>query len=153
MPTKLPPADWPRLSTSLFYQDASAAIDWLCRAFGFEVRLRIEGDAGRVIHSELTYGDALIMVGEEGSPDDDRPWRRSMKSPRSVGACTQSIMLYVDDADTHCAHARSHGAVIVDDPATHDYGAEHWTDRSYGVLDLEGHMWWISQRIATADRP
>jgi uncharacterized glyoxalase superfamily protein PhnB len=33
------PAGWPRLSSSIFYQDAAAAIDWLCRAFGFEVRL------------------------------------------------------------------------------------------------------------------
>ena len=61
---KQPPAGWPRISSSLFYDDAAAAIDWLVRAFDFRLRLRIEGEGGRIEHSELTYGDGLIMVGE-----------------------------------------------------------------------------------------
>jgi uncharacterized glyoxalase superfamily protein PhnB len=24
---------------------------------------------------------------------------------------------------------------------------EYWADRSYGALDPEGHMWWITQRM------
>src|SRR5262245_41290233 len=34
-----PPAGWPRVSPALFYDDADAAIAWLCKTFGFEVRL------------------------------------------------------------------------------------------------------------------
>lgn len=147
MPGNPPPAGWPRLSSALFYQNAGAAIDWLCRVFGFEVRLRIDAAGGRVIHSELTYGEALIMVCEEGTAEDARPWRDAMKSPRSLGGCTQSIMLYVDDADAHCAQARAQGAEIVDEPQVHDYGPEHWADRSYAARDCEGHLWWISQRL------
>ena len=30
---KPPPAGWPRISSSLFYDDAAAAIDWLERTF------------------------------------------------------------------------------------------------------------------------
>lgn len=151
MPKIPPPADWPRMSSSIFYQDASAAIDWLCRAFGFEVRLKIEGDDGRIVHSELAYGDGLIMVGQEGTSNEERVWRQAMKSPKSLGGtCTQSIMFYVDDAEAHCAQARSCGAEIIDELSTHDYGAEYWIDRSYGALDPEGHMWWITQRIQTA---
>jgi uncharacterized glyoxalase superfamily protein PhnB len=141
------PSDWPRLSSSVFYQDAAAAIDWLCDAFGFEVRLKVEGDNGRIEHSELTYGEGLIMVGQE-SPASDRLWKRSMRSPKSLdGACTQSIMFFVDDAEAHCAHARARGAHIVEEPATHDYGEDYWTDRSYGARDPEGHVWWITQRL------
>ncbi len=141
------PSDWPRFSSAVIYQDAAAAIDWLCNAFGFEVRLRIEGDNGRIEHSELTYGEGLIMVGQE-SPDAPRRWKSTLRSPKSLnGAATQSIMFFVDDADAHCAHARLHGAHIVEDPATHDYGEDHWSDRSYGALDPEGHLWWITQRL------
>ncbi len=141
------PSDWPRFSSSIFYQDAAAAIDWLCDAFGFAVRLRIEGENGRIEHSELTYGEGLLMVGQE-SPESDRPWKRDMQSPKSLkGASTQSIMFFVDDADAHCARARARGAVIVEEPQTHDYGAEYWSDRSYGARDPEGHMWWITQRL------
>jgi len=100
------PSDWPRLSSSVFYQDAAAAIDWLCDAFGFKVRFKVEGDYGRIEHSELTYGEGLIMVGQE-NPDSERLWKRSMRSPKSLdGAGTQSIMFFVDDAQAHCAYAR-----------------------------------------------
>jgi uncharacterized glyoxalase superfamily protein PhnB len=144
------PSDWPRLSSSVFYQDAAAAIDWLCDAFGFEVRLKVEGDNGRIEHSELTYGEGLIMVGQE-SPESERLWKRSMRSPKSLGgAGTQSIMFFVDDAEAHCAHARARGAHIVEEPTTHDYGEDYWTDRSYGACDPEGHLWWITQRLRSS---
>jgi len=145
-PSKPSPSDWPRCTCSIFYRDAAAAIDWLCDAFGFEVRIKVEGEGGRVEHSELTYGEAVVMVSQErtGQPG----WKGAMRSPASLdGANTQSIMLYVDDAAAHCAQARARGARIVDGPALHDYGAEYWTDRSYGALDPEGHLWWIAERV------
>jgi uncharacterized glyoxalase superfamily protein PhnB len=141
------PPDWPRLSSAVTYQDAAAAIDWLCKAFGFEVRIKIEGEGGRIEHSELTYGEALLMVAQE-SPQADRAWKREMRSPKSLGGkTTQSIMLYVDEVDAHCARARAAGARIVDEPETHDYGADHWSDRGYCALDPEGHIWWIAERL------
>ena len=56
-------------------------------------------------------------------------------------------MVYVDDVDAHCAHARSRGATVVEEPAEHDYGEGHWVDRSYGATDPEGHLWWFTQRL------
>ena len=141
------PSGWPRLSTALYYDDAAKAIDWLCNAFGFEVRLKVEGEAGRIEHSELTFGEALIMVAQSGGRPN-RPLLPPGASPLSIGgANTQNIMLFVDNVDEHCAHARKAGARIVDEPSLHDYGADYWTDKSYGALDLEGHMWWFTQRI------
>lgn len=141
------PSDWPRITSALTYRDAPAAIDFLCKAFGFTVRLRVDGDAGRVEHCELDYGDGLLMLSSE-KPDAARPWQRKLRSPASLDGCgTQSLMVYVADADAHCAHARAQGAVIIDEPSTHDYGDDYWADRSYGAMDPEGHMWWISQRL------
>ena len=140
------PKGWPRLSTSVFYDDAAAAIDWLCRAFDFEVRLRVEGKDSRIEHSELTYGEGLVMVGQTNRAD--RPTRQHLASPRSLGgANTQSIMLFVDDVDAHYAQARAAGAIIFEEPAVHDYGADYWADRSYGAIDPEGHRWWFTQRL------
>ena len=142
---KPPPAGWPRLSSSAYYQDANRMIDWLCDAFGFELRLKVEGDDGRIEHSELTYGEAVLMVGSERR---DTRWGIHMLSPKSLDhANTQGQMLYVDDVDAHCEQARKAGARIVDEPAVHDYGEDYWADRSYGALDPEGHMWWFSQRL------
>lgn len=141
------PKGWPRLSPAVFYDDAATAIDWLCRAFGFDVRLKVEGDNGRIEHSELVYGEGLIMVGQAG-PNARRPGVTFPTSPKSVGgANTQSLMLYVDDVEAHCSRARAAGATIFAEPEVHDYGADHWSDRSYGAVDPEGHHWWFTQRL------
>lgn len=138
------PPGWPRISSSLYYVEAIAAIDWLCKAFGFEVQLKIEGEGGRLEHSELRYGDGLIMVGSADKPTQS-PLRRS---PKQIdGFNTQNMMVYVDDIEAHCKQARDAGASILKEPTTTDYGEEYWTDRSYEAQDLEGHRWWFSQRL------
>ncbi|APR83369.1 Glyoxalase family protein [Minicystis rosea] len=137
------PPGWPRISTALYYERASEAIDWLCRAFGFELQMKVEGDGGRIEHSELTFGGGLIMVGE--STRERFPYRRS---PTQVdGINTQNMMVYVDDVEAHCRRAREAGATIVTEPETHDYGEEHWTDRGYECVDIGGHHWWFYQRL------
>jgi uncharacterized glyoxalase superfamily protein PhnB len=142
------PDNFPRLTSAIVYRDAAAAIDWLCKAFGFELRLKVEGDDGQIIHSELTYGDGVIMVAQERTEAPNHPWQTSIVSPKSLGGkTTQSLMLYVDDADAHCAHARANGAQIATEPATSDYGDDYWSDRGYCAIDPEGHIWWITQRL------
>lgn len=144
---KKTPPGWPRIASAVFYDDAAGAIDWLCDAFGFRVRMKVEGPGGRIEHSELELGDGLIMVGQTGG-ERGGTWRRSPKA--QDGACTQSLMAFVDDADAHCAHARAAGATITTEPATSDYGAEHWVDRGYEAIDREGHHWWFVQRVSTS---
>jgi uncharacterized glyoxalase superfamily protein PhnB len=136
-----PPQGWPRISVGLFYEDAAKAIDWLGRAFGFEVRLKVEGENGKILHSELVFGDGVVMVGDSKKVAHRR-------SPRSVGGVnTQSLMVYVDDVEAHCARARAAGASISIEPQTTDYGEEFWEDRSYEAEDLEGHRWFFAQRL------
>lgn len=144
------PAGWPRISSGLYYREPRQMIDWLCRAFGFELKLLHE-EGGQVVHSELTYGDGLIMVGGERA-GAERRFETDMRSPLGAGCNTQGLMLYVDDVDAHCARARARaaGATIVDGPTLHDYGPEYWADRSYGAKDPEGHLWWFSERVRNA---
>jgi uncharacterized glyoxalase superfamily protein PhnB len=61
-------------------------IDWLCDAFAFELRLKVEGDDGRIEHSEITFGEAVVMVGSERK---GTRWGVNMLSPKSVDANTQ----------------------------------------------------------------
>lgn len=137
------PPGWPRLSTAIFYEEAAKAIDWLGRAFGFELQLKVDGDDGHIVHSELRFGEALVMVADAAL--GRRPWG---KSPRSLeGANTQSLHIYVDDVEAHCERARAEGAQVVTEPKTTDYGEDYWSDRSYEAVDPEGHHWWFSQRL------
>lgn len=144
---KAPPQGWPRIASSLFYEDANAAIAWLVRAFGFTVQLKVDGPDGRVLHSQLRYGDGLIMVGE-GSRERSERFGLPLSSPKACGGVnTQMLMLYVDDAQAHCEQARASGARIVHEPAVQDYGPEYWADRCYGALDPDGHLWWFCERV------
>lgn len=139
------PPGWPRISSSLYYDKASRAIDWLCDAFGFEVRLKVEGDGGRIEHSELLFGDGLVMVADVEGKTGKFP---HIASPSQVeGRNTQNLMAYVDDVEAHCARARAAGAAIVTEPKTTDYGEDYWTDRSYECVDPGGHHWWFCQRL------
>ena len=144
---KPPPFGWPRISSAIFYDEPAKAIDWLCRAFGFEVRLKVEGPDGRIEHSELVLAEGLIMVGAAGGRSD-RPVPLPSRSPRSLGgANTQALFIYVDDVDAHCEKARAAGAKIVEEPTTMDYGEEYWSDRTYRAADPEGHQWWFCRRV------
>jgi uncharacterized glyoxalase superfamily protein PhnB len=135
------PKNWTRISSALFYEDPAAAIDWLCRAFGFEVRIRVDGEDGSVVHSELVFGEGLIMVGGLRA-------EQPRASPRSIGgANTQSLQIYVDDVPAHCARARAAGARIFQEPKVSDYGEEYWADMAYGAEDPEGHRFWFAQRL------
>jgi uncharacterized glyoxalase superfamily protein PhnB len=120
------------LSSALSYRDAKAAYRWLEAAFGFEPLFVILDADGNLAHSEMTYGDSVVMVGNE--------WSEDHKSPQSIGGKnTQSVHVQLaegEDIDAHCAHARGAGAQILQEPETQFYG-----DRSYRAKDLEGHIW------------
>jgi uncharacterized glyoxalase superfamily protein PhnB len=144
------PPGWPRISSALYYTDAGSAIDWLCHAFGFEIRLKIEGADGSIDHSELAFGGGLLMVGEDR--DETRakfPYRRAPAN--AGGANTQNLMVYVDDIEAHCARARAAGAKIIKEPETTDYGEDYWTDRGYECADPGGHHWWFYQRLRSPE--
>ena len=117
------PPGWPQIASALFYQDTPRALDWLQEAFGFDLSLKVEGDEGEIIHSELTFGSGVVMVAAEKSKaHPESTWRRS---PLSIeGGNTQSVMVYVDDVDAHSEKARAAGARILSEPKNTDYGDE-----------------------------
>jgi uncharacterized glyoxalase superfamily protein PhnB len=121
--------------SSLRYQDAPKAIDWLCRAFGFERRLVVPGEGDTIAHAQLTFGRGMIMLGSSGAHGD--VFDELVKAPGELGGVgTQSVYVIVDDADAHLARARAAGAEIVLDIEDKDYGG-----RGYSCRDLEGHVW------------
>ena len=45
------------------YKEASAAIQWLCEAFGLEKHLVVLGERDEIAHAQLKFGNGMIMVG------------------------------------------------------------------------------------------
>ncbi|HEY0193631.1 MAG TPA: VOC family protein, partial [Kofleriaceae bacterium] len=138
------PKGWPRISQATFYPDAAKAIDFLRDAFGFEVRLVVNGEGGGVEHSELTVPGGVVMVADSG-----RQSKPSHRAPAELGGNTQNMFIYVDDIEAHCQRARAAGAEITKEPTVSDYGEDYWADRGYECVDPGGHRWWFAQRTHT----
>jgi uncharacterized glyoxalase superfamily protein PhnB len=126
------------LSSAVCYVDAKAAFRWLEQAFGFEPLFVILDDKENIAHSEMSYGNSVVMVGNE--------WSADHKSPKSIGGKnTQTVHVQLDkgeDIDAHCEHARKAGAEILAEPDTQFYG-----DRTYRARDPEGHIWTFAVTI------
>ncbi|HUO89335.1 MAG TPA: VOC family protein [Rhizomicrobium sp.] len=121
---------------SVNYQDDHAALEWLQKAFGFEPSLIVTDDGGKIVHAEMKFEGAEVMIARE--------WSDITRSPKSLGGKnTQQIHVQIaSDIDAHCARARAAGATIVAEPADQFYG-----DRTYRALDPEGHLWTFGQQI------
>jgi len=116
---------------SLSYDDAPAAIEWLCRAFGFTQRLVVPGPDGAVRHSELSLGDGVVMVSS-ARPEEGR------LSPRAVGGVSSALSVRVEDPDAHFRRASDAGAEVVTELKDEDFGS-----RGYMARDPEGHLWYF----------
>ena len=99
---------------ALQYQDAPAAIDFLCKAFGFEKKAVYEGEGGSIAHAELTLGNGMVMLGSAKETD----YGKLLVRPRQVGGVTMSTYCIVADPDAHFARAKAAGAEITRAPET-----------------------------------
>ena len=113
----------------LVYPDVRAAVAWLEAAFGFEERVRI-GDTHR---AQMGVGeDGAVVVADVGA---------ERVTPDGRGE-THLIKVRVVDVDAAFARAREHGARVVEDLRTWEYG-----ERSGVVEDLAGHRWELTQTL------
>ncbi len=124
-----PPAGIQRVIPYILYADAAAALEFLCKAYGFEERMRMPGPDGKIMHAEVGYQGNSVMLGT------------AMKdlghaSPRELPARHGMIVCYVDDVDAHYARAKAAGAKIMAEPEDQFFG-----DRTYRTAEPEGHEW------------
>lgn len=106
----------------LRYPDPAAAADWLGKAFGFTVRLRIANH-----RIQMKAGDGCFTIAE----GDVKPNN------------SQSVQVRIENAHAHCEHARQNGATILTEPTDHRYG-----ERQYNAQDFYGHRWDFTETIA-----
>lgn len=113
----------------LVYADLEAAYDELRDVFGLGPGELTRDPQGRAVHGELLAGDGLVWLHPETE-------QYGLASPRTVGAATATMAVFVDDVDEHHRRARAKGAEIVYGPLDQPYGY-----REYSARDSEGHLW------------
>ena len=109
----------------LGYPDVGEAVEWLCSAFGFTLRLRIANH-----RAQLNVGEGAVVVTQQHSSKD----------------VAHAVMVRVEDVNRHHERAKQRGARILGAPTDHPYG-----ERQYTVQDPGGHHWTFSQSIADVD--
>lgn len=119
----------------LRYRDAPAAIEWLCKVFGFEKHLVVPHQDGSVAHAQLSFGNGMIMLASVSKTN--MTFDNLMKQPDELGgAQTQTTYVVVLDVDAMYANAKAAGAKIATEIKDKDYGG-----RDFSCYDLEGHLW------------
>lgn len=120
----------------LSYDDAPAALEFLCKAFGFEELYRLEMPDGRIGHAELALaGTTAVMLASAYS-------EMGLASPLTLPAVHSQVQCTVDDVDAHFERAKAAGATVVAAPEDQFYG-----DRIYRAVDPEGHRWIFSTHV------
>lgn len=120
----------PNIFPVLRYRDASAAVDFLATAFGFERRMVTPGPDGTIVHAELGLGPGTIMLGPAGGAET------SGELPSETRAVAQGPYVYVADVEAHHARAKAAGAEIAQALYDTDYNS-----REYAARDPEGLVW------------
>lgn len=120
-----------KLLPYLFYDDLAKAMPWLCDAFGFQERFRLELPNRMIAHAEIEIEGCVVMLGNVGARNAQRP-----------ATVRSSLYMFVTDIEAHCVRARAKGAEIVTPPTDQPFG-----DRLYLALDLEGHEWYFAQHM------
>ncbi len=128
-----PPKDTPYVSPYLLVDDVDEQVDWVIDVLGFADQGRAKGPDGKTMHAAVRAGDGLIMMGSPG---------KTYQTPKQLGGTTSMIYVYVDDVDGAFARAKDKGADIVEEIADQFYG-----DRTFGVRDPQGHLWWVAQHV------
>jgi uncharacterized glyoxalase superfamily protein PhnB len=136
-----------RLVPFLGYEDAAAAIDWLCAAFGAteNAEERRSGTDGTIWHAELDLESSTIYLSTPADYVGSRKHRESCEIERRMHDnpwVIDGLWVEVEDVDAHRARAEENGATIVRDLDEPGIGY-----RIYTAEDLEGHRWMFGQRL------
>jgi len=131
------PEGYPQLSPYLVVDDASAAIDFYCKALGGTEIVRMPMPDGKVGHAEIKIGSAVVMLSDE-HPD------MGANSPKTVGGTPVTLALYVDDVDKVYTQAIEAGATPIGEGGVSD---QFYGDRVGQFSDPFGHKWHLATHI------
>ena len=130
------PRGYRTATTCLTVFDVDAAIAFYQAAFGAELLTRQSGaDDAVAIHATIKIGNSIIALNLE-SP------QQGILSPRSLGACTGQVHLYVYDVDLSWERALEAGAQVVV-PLYYAY----WGDRTGTLIDGNGYYWSLASKV------
>jgi PhnB protein len=129
------PADRQGATPYLIITNAAKALEFYQQAFGATVLERMATPDGKVMHAEITIGEARVMLADECPEYDAR-------SPQTIGGSPAGLLIYVEAVDAFATRAVASGAKLLRPVQDMFYG-----DRSACLTDPFGHKWTFSTHI------
>jgi PhnB protein len=126
------PEGFHSVTPSLVVRDAAKAIDFYKKALGAQELVRMPGPDGKIMHAEIKIGDSIIFLGEENP-------QMGAKSPQTLGGCTGTLNLYVQDVDQTFKQAVSAGG-----RESMPVADQFWGDRYGTFVDPFGYSWGVA---------
>jgi PhnB protein len=126
------PEGFHSVTPSLVVRDAAKAIDFYKKALGAQELVRMPGPDGKIMHAEIKIGDSIIFIGEENP-------QMGVKSPQTLGGCTGTLNLYVQDVDQTFKQAVSAGG-----RESMPVADQFWGDRYGTFVDPFGYSWGVA---------
>lgn len=123
----MPEGEGAAFFSEVLYADAGAGMEWLEKTLGFERSEDHRDDDGNVIHAEMRFEGAIVMISSAGV---GREPFASMPSGCAVVYCATTNV-----AELH-ARAKDAGADIALELTETDHGSTDFT-----VRDPEGNLW------------
>jgi PhnB protein len=121
------PEGYHTVTPYLIVEGADRVVDFIQRAFQGTEKFRMPNEDGTIAHAEVQIGDSSIMVSDAGTQWPAMPCH---------------LHLYVEDCDAVYQRAIQAGGISVQEPADQFYG-----DRSAGVRDSGGNLWWLATHV------
>jgi PhnB protein len=130
------PEGFNTVNVYLVVDDARAAIDFYCKAFGGSTGTIMRmPNSDDIMHAEVRIGSSTVMLSQE-NPE----W--NVKSAKTLGGSPVSMHLYVEDADSFVQRAVEAGCEL-----THPVEDAFWGDRHGKVTDPFGLQWGVATHI------
>ena len=114
-------------------KDSKKAIEFYEKAFGAEVKQRLNSPDGRLMHACLKFGNAAIFMC------DEFPECGTVLEPQTEKNAHVTIHLFVEDVDASYKRATEAGATGLMPPTD-----MFWGDRYCRLQDPFGQMWSIA---------
>lgn len=130
----------PQIIPYLYYEDAGEAVEFMERAFEFEVDFVFrDPSSNHVLHATIKTGSGTIFVG----PGMEAFGTQGTQNSEVVSSMTY---VFVEDVDSHHQKALAEGAILRSELHEHFGG-----NRQYTVSDPGGQRWTFAQPTAPED--
>ncbi|MGN6351839.1 MAG: VOC family protein [Parafilimonas sp.] len=129
----------------LAYENGIAAIEWLCKAFGFVENKEMRFMEGNMVtHAELILNDNVIMLATPSADYESINTHRlhceRINKWLNNPYIADGLLVYVDNVEAHYANAKENNAEILSEIE------DGFPAKRYRCADIEGHRWMFMQK-------